>query len=150
VTASGRKTTRLGLALVLFVALLLAGVLLFPRTHLVGAEIGSKHFALYEAKTDKARQNGLSGREALPDDGGMLLVFEKPSRHCFWMKDMKFSLDILWFDANYKLVHLAENVAPETYPESFCPSTDAQYVVELPAGSAKTLQLAIGSSILID
>lgn len=88
------------------------------------------------AVTSQAHKQGLSGRASLPPDRAMLFVFELPGRHCFWMKDMRFPLDIVWLNQDKQVVHIEANVRPETYPRTFCPSEDAQYVLEINGGKA--------------
>ncbi|MBI2612436.1 DUF192 domain-containing protein [Candidatus Kaiserbacteria bacterium] len=86
------------------------------------------------ADTSGERERGLSGKEGLAEDEGMLFVFEEDGRPAFWMKDMLFAIDILWISSDGAIVHIEENVAPETYPTAFAPRNEARYVVELPAG----------------
>jgi hypothetical protein len=65
----------------------------------------------------------------------MLFISKVPAKECFWMKDMRFSLDILWLDASHRVVHIEQGVSPGTYPRTFCTKVPAMYVIELPAGS---------------
>lgn len=92
---------------------------------------------------------GLSKRRELKQDQAMLFVFSQPDYQCMWMKDMKFNIDILWFDENGNLIHGIKNAEPSTYPEQFCPPKPAKYVLEVAAGQADILNLAIGSSKLV-
>jgi uncharacterized membrane protein (UPF0127 family) len=62
---------------------------------------------------------------------------------------MKFSIDILWFDKNFKVITIKENVAPETYPAIFQPSARASYVVEANAGFAKEYNIKTGDTLEI-
>ncbi len=94
--------------------------------------------------TPQERGQGLSGKTSLPDGEGMLFIFEKADGHGFWMKDMNFSIDIIWIDANRKIVGIEENVSPSTYPEIFYPQTDILYVLEVPAGFAKRQNIEVG------
>jgi uncharacterized protein len=96
------------------------------------------------ASTDASQARGLSGRDGLAANTGMLFVFSKPGYDCFWMKDMKFDIDMLWFDQTQSLVHVQENAGKATYPNSFCPPTSASYVLELPAGTVSQLGLKLG------
>lgn len=77
---------------------------------------------------------GLGGRNSLPEKSGMLFAFEKADKHCFWMKDMRFSLDIIWLDSQKRVVHVATAVSANSYPEQFCPDKPAKYVIELNPG----------------
>src|SRR3990167_10987110 len=86
------------------------------------------------ADTETAREQGLSGRAGLATDEGMLFVFLKDGKYAFWMKDMLFSIDILWLSSDGAVVFMAKNVSPDTYPRAFAPDGPARYVLELPAG----------------
>lgn len=96
------------------------------------------------ALTGEARERGLSGRDFLGDNAGMLFVFPSDDRYGFWMKDMNFPLDIIWFDQNFKVVDVAESVSPVTFPNSFLPRDAARYVLEINAGMFKNLGGRIG------
>lgn len=96
------------------------------------------------ANNEATRAQGLSGRRNLPTDRAMLFVFDRPGNHCMWMKDMNFPIDIVWLDANKRIVTVAADVAPKTYPKTFCPTEFAQYVLEFPAGMAAKSNLAAG------
>jgi uncharacterized membrane protein (UPF0127 family) len=60
------------------------------------------------------------------------------------MKDMKFDIDMLWFDQTQTLIHLQENATKATYPSSFCPPSAASYVLEVPVGTVSQLGLKLG------
>lgn len=91
------------------------------------------------------RSVGLANREKLASDQGMLFVFKTNDYYCFWMKDTKIPLDIIWLDENKTVVDVRTNVRPESYPESFCPNQKARYVLELNAGSVEDLGVGPGS-----
>lgn len=109
--------------------------------------LGDRVFKVQVADDDLERSKGLSGQPGLQPDEGMLFVFEGPTANCFWMKDMKFRLDILWFDENYRLIHRVLDVGPESYPTSFCPPRRAKYVVELLGGRTEKLNLKLDDSL---
>lgn len=96
------------------------------------------------ADTDAVRMLGLSGHKPLQPDEGMLFVFDTEGTYAFWMKDMLFSLDILWLDGTGRIVHIEEDVSPETYPASFTSDSPARYVLEVPAGFADQHDIQIG------
>lgn len=96
------------------------------------------------ADTPAAREQGLSGRTGLAQDEGMLFVFPADGVYAFWMKDMLFSVDILWLNASGTVVYIAAGASPDTYPTAFRPNTAARYVLELPAGWAKEHNVQIG------
>lgn len=97
--------------------------------------------------TNSARTLGLSNRPPMPSDRGMLFVYETTGEYCMWMKDMRFSLDMLWLNSRYEIVSIKENVTPDTYPRSFCGPADAQYVVEVNAGIIKAADLRLGQRL---
>lgn len=115
---------------------LVAGVLmvLSLNTRKWPITIGDKVIYARIADTDVSRMKGLSGTSQLGDSEGMLFIFDTPGRWGMWMKDMRYSLDMVWMDSNKNIVYIAENVSPSTYPKSFSPDSDALYVLELPAG----------------
>lgn len=113
----------------------------------VAFRVGESTITLERAETEYARQQGLSGREGLQTDTGMLFVFEEPGQYPFWMRDMRFSIDIVWLDEQFTVVHVENDVAPETYPELFAPTRDALYVLELPAGEAGMRNIEEGTTL---
>jgi uncharacterized membrane protein (UPF0127 family) len=54
---------------------------------------------------------------------------------------------MVWVDDEKKVVTVEKNVAPETYPQSFCPSSPAKYGLELPSGDAAKLGIEKGVSL---
>lgn len=100
---------------------------------------GGRRFQVEIADTDEKRMKGLGGREGIANNEGMLFVFEEPDKHCFWMKDVTFSLDIFWFDESHQIVHRALEVPPESYPNNFCSPEAAKYVLEIRGGEAALL-----------
>jgi len=108
--------------------------------------MNEKKFSLLVADTDAERTQGLSGRDDLSKNMAMLFVFPEPSEQCMWMKDMKFSLDMVWLDSSKKIVKIAEAVAPETYPKAFC-ADNTKYVLEFNSGVAQENNLKIGQNL---
>lgn len=103
----------------------------------VGAEV---------AKSPAAHRQGLSGRESLAQNAGMLFVFDESATHAFWMKDMSFALDIIWLDKNRTIVDIAEYIRPETYPQKFTPDHPARYALEVNAGFVDTHGVSVGDT----
>ena len=98
---------------------------------------------------DEDRQMGLMFRPSLPEDRGLLFVFEAADFHRIWMKNCRFPIDILWLDEDYKVVHLAEGVPPckaEPCPV-YSPMRRAAYVVELNAGQARREKVVPGAAL---
>jgi len=100
------------------------------------------------AQTPQTRAKGLSGRESLPENQGVLFVFETPDRYSFWMKEMNFALDFLWINGD-KIVETTENVKPEDFqpPKTLNAQSPVDTVLELNAGSAQRLNIKPGDKI---
>src|ERR671923_23790 len=56
------------------------------------------------AETGEQRSKGLAIKDSLNETEGMLFVFSEPRQYVFWMKDMKFPIDIIWLDSNKTVV----------------------------------------------
>ena len=96
--------------------------------------VGKHSYEVEVANTTSKREQGLSGRASLPQNTAMLFVFDKPDQACFWMKDMKFPLDIVWIQED-KVVKVSADTSQNTYPQNFCPDQPVPYVLELNTGS---------------
>jgi uncharacterized membrane protein (UPF0127 family) len=146
--ASNRPMKRLPARAVAILAALLFGLAgaaaADGRTTLT---IGGARVHVTVADTDRLREKGLSGHPGLAPDEGMLFVFDTDGMPGFWMKDMRFSIDILWLDRNRRIVHIAREVAPETYPKTYAPPVPSRYVIELPAGFAGKHNVRVGSVV---
>ncbi|HVM73583.1 MAG TPA: DUF192 domain-containing protein [Candidatus Paceibacterota bacterium] len=118
----------------------------FPgyRSSTIQIDGQSIHVAL--ADTPALQELGLGNRDSLPGGEGMLFVFNADKPYAFWMKDMRFSIDILWLSQNGTIVFIAPNVSPATYPEDFVPTSPARYVLELPAGYAQAHGFKVGDT----
>jgi uncharacterized membrane protein (UPF0127 family) len=108
---------------------------------------GSQHFRYELADTDAKRTQGLSGRSGLANDQAMLFVFDNDGPQCMWMKDMQFSLDMVWLNAAKQVVFIKQNISPDTYPQSFCADKPVRYVVEVNAGTVQTSGLQLGQTV---
>lgn len=100
------------------------------------------------ADTDVKRQQGLMFREGLPEDAGMLFIFEEEARYSFWMKNMRFPLDIIWIDKNKRIVDIKTDVpACNETCESLTPCDKTLYVLEVNAGFTKKNEIKIGDRV---
>ena len=114
--------------------------------------IVNHRFTVETADTDEKRSQGLSNRDRLGQNEGMLFIFPTPSYYKFWMKDMKFPLDFIWIDKD-TIIDLSENVlAPKSTDEKLTTFT-AKYpfdrVIEVNAGVIKSLNIKIGDRVLL-
>lgn len=109
-------------------------------------------FTLEVAADDPSRQRGYMGREKVGAREGMIFVFDGAARHAFWMKNCRVPLDIVWLDANLRVVWVAERQKP-CPAEGDCPSVappmEARYVLEFAAGTVAAEALKPGDSIVV-
>jgi len=102
----------------------------FPDGFTVTAEL---------AITDEERQQGLMFRQDIGQNQAMLFIFEEEEIHSFWMKNMRFPIDIIWLDKDKRIIHIEPEVpACQQDPcPSYAPVRPARYVLELRSGCAK-------------
>lgn len=101
------------------------------------------------ARTEVARQRGLSGRETIAENQGLLFIFDKPDFYGIWMKDMRFPIDILWLDEGGVIVDIKRNAVPESYPDVFYPNVPATYVLELLAHFSELHNVEVGDVVTL-
>ena len=66
------------------------------------------------------------------------------------MKDMDFSIDIIWLDRDRRVVHIEKNVSPNTYPDVFRSNVAAKYVLEVYSGQAGARGIGLGDQAEFD
>lgn len=100
------------------------------------------------AVTESERRVGLMGRTELKKNQGMLFVYPEAQRLSFWMKGTLLPLDILFFNRDGELLEFFADTPPcrEEPCKTYGNATPALYVLELPAGSAKQLELKRGDT----
>lgn len=91
--------------------------------------------AVEVADNDDERMQGLMYRDSLPSMSGMLFIFPTEEMQAFWMKNTRFSLDIIYVNSERKIVSISKNTQPYSL-ESIPSAGPAMYVVEVPAGFA--------------
>ena len=102
--------------------------------------------------TPATREKGLSGRDGLGPDEGMLFLFPAADRYAFWMKDMRFPIDILWINGN-ELIDITTDVPlppPNEEIPRYYPQFPADKVLEVQAGYAKKHGLKPGMEVRVN
>lgn len=121
-------------------------LLLFSlRTDNMRAAIGKKHFSLEKAVTSEEKTKGLSGREKLSENSGMIFIGENDEKTCMWMRDMQFDLAIIWVSESGKVEHIESRLRPESYPMTFC--HNAKYIIEINPEDFSSSGLKVGDHI---
>ncbi|MDO8504106.1 MAG: DUF192 domain-containing protein [bacterium] len=116
---------------------------------------GETEIKIEVAQTEEERRVGLSNRDSLNEDSGMLFAFDKTDvRPSFWMKDTKFPLDIIWINDG-KIAQITANAptvvegTPDNKIPLYVPHDAIDYVLEVNAGLSKKWGIKIGDSIKI-
>lgn len=110
--------------------------------------VGGKHLIASVANTPISRTRGLSNVKSIGPNEGKLFVFDKEDYHDFWMKDMKFSIDIIFINSLGTVVDIFENVSPDTFPNTFRPKYPALKVLEVNAGWASQNKIKVGDTVI--
>jgi len=119
---------------------------MFPKD--LGLNIKGNSYYLEIAQTNQERKKGLSNRQEICSNCGMLFIFNKEDQHSFWMKDTYVPLDIIWLNSKKEIVKII--TAAKTDSETvYTNKTPAKYVIELPANESLKLKLQIGETIPI-
>lgn len=150
-----KEKNRIGLILALpVVAILVIAIFvyffkkpIYPNS--IGVFINGNDYFLEIAQNNKQRKIGLSDRNELCSNCGMLFVFDKEEEHSFWMKDTYVPLDIIWLNSNNQIVKtiIAANTDSEIVYSNEEP---AKYVIELNANESLKLGLKIGDTIPLE
>ena len=139
-----RRYRAVATAVALIVAIALVWFL-FPRALPKTASLGGVSLNMEYAVTDTELAVGLSGRASIPDNYGMLFVFNAPNKHPFWAKGMLVPFDLFWIDTKGQVIGIETNIRPESYPNVFYPPSPVRYVLETRAGFADDHAIAVGS-----
>ncbi len=116
-------------------------------------KIADCKIAVETAKTDRERQIGLSNRNSLPENKGMLFIMPRPKIQTFWMLNMNFPLDFVWI-RNNKVAALHKNIPAPAEGESgasitVSPNSPVDKVLEINAGKAEQCGIKVGDSVEI-
>ena len=143
------------LFLVLMSLLLISGALMFNAPK--GTEIievrfpsGSKLQAEV-AETPEKLLFGLAFRETLPDDQGMIFLFEESDLHKVWTKQYQFNVDLIWVNESKHVVHIVKTAVPcasdpcEWYGP---PPERARYLIEANSGFVDRAQVSEGQELV--
>lgn len=101
------------------------------------------------ADTPYKRQKGLSGKDSLPPNTGMLFIYQVPGKYPFWMKEMKFDLDFVFIKEN-KVVHIIKNIPcpkKNEQPKTVLSKKTFDKVLEIPAGTVNKLGIDTNQKI---
>lgn len=113
-------------------------------------EIRGNIFTVELAVTAKEKERGLGYRDSLAPNSGMLFVYQNRDRYGFWMKGMRFPIDIIWI-MDQTIVDISKNVPVPTAGAlpTYTPKEPVNKVLEVNAGVSDRLGIQIGDTITI-
>jgi len=115
----------------------------------VNVKIGGAVVNAEIARSAAKKELGLSGRDALAENAGMLFIFDAPKAYTFWNKDMRFSLDMIWM-RNNTVVDISKGLpAFSGTPVTLAPKEPVDAVLEVNAGFVLEHQIKIGDHVIL-
>lgn len=109
--------------------------------------LGDRVFTLEVADNDASRRKGLMDRRSMPEDHGMLFVFEYSDVLSFWMKNTYIPLDIIYLDRFGTIVAIRQmKPLDETGVSS---DKAARFAIELNAGMAQKSRIQEGDKVVL-
>lgn len=103
------------------------------------------------ARSDEERARGLMFRSSLPENAGVLFVFDTMEEHAFWMKNTLIPLDIVWLGSDGRVVGFREGLPPCEIP--VCPvysvGVPSRWVLEANAGFVAENGIRKGQRVLL-
>ena len=100
--------------------------------------------------TDEQKRTGLTVKDTLAENEAMLFVFQNEAEHIFWMKDMKFPIDIIWIDSDKSVVDIEHNLPPcnaGLLCTTYMPDGASLYVLETVGGFAQKYGIVKGTPV---
>jgi uncharacterized membrane protein (UPF0127 family) len=99
----------------------------------IDCNLGKCPMKLKIASTPQSQLKGYQDEKEPSDNEGILFVYPSEIQASFWMKDVSFPLDILFFNSNKELID-SMTMSPDSYPKIFTCKKPAQYAVETRSG----------------
>lgn len=135
----------------LIFTIILTGYFYPPETKhenlIIQTNQGQVTYQVEIADTPYLKSKGLMNRKSMPQNNGMLFIFEKPQMISMWMKNTYIPLDMLFLDKSGKIIWIYENAKPldETIISSQFPSS---FVIELNAGQVREKNIQPGNQVI--
>ena len=108
---------------------------------------GDHSFNIEVATTDRERALGLMFRRSLPENAGMLFLYDQAQPAAMWMKNTLIPLDMVFISADGKVHRIEQNAEP--FSTSLIPSEGPVVgVLELNGGEAAKIGLKRGDKVL--
>lgn len=143
----------------IFLVIVIVGIIFFfekgndPNIARPYVSIRGEKIFVEIADTEQKRERGLSGRDSIGENEGMLFLFSEKGKYGFWMKEMNFPIDIIWMSGDV-VVNIEKNVNPQIGASEdeltvYSPPEDADKVLEVRAGKTDRLGIKTGDVIVM-
>ena len=130
----------------LIAALLFFPVALYAQTMPVVQLNAGMHLVRAEVAADfGTRMRGLMHRASMPQNAGMLFIFDESTQHCMWMKNTLIPLSVAFIDDKGAIINIAD-MEPHS-EQSHCATTPARYALEMNRGWFAARGIKPGSRI---
>ena len=94
----------------------------------INIKVGSKRYKVKVAEDPKDQDQGLKDITSLPENEGMLFIFDKPQEVDFWMKDTEIPLDIVFIDEELTVISVKQGIPGS---EEFISENNTNFVLEV-------------------
>lgn len=111
--------------------------------------INNQSFKVMIASSQKEREIGLSETKSMSDNQGMIFLFDKPDYYSFWMKNMKFPIDIIYIsnDTIVTVINNAQLIKDKENPAIYSSTAPADKVLEIKAGLSEKYKFKNGDKV---
>jgi uncharacterized protein len=116
----------------------------------VTVQVGGAEVRAEVADDDAERERGLSGRSDLPEGRGMLFVYVDRAVRNYWMKGVRFPLDIIWIDRGRVTGVEANAPVPQGTTPLYSSRRPADHVLEVPGGWSARHGVERGDRVAIE
>ena len=107
--------------------------------------LGNCNINIEAVSTEEQMKKGLSNRDSLCENCGMLFLFGEEGNHFFWMKDMRFPIDIIWL-RNNKVVDISQDISHKS-KSSHSSKEKVDKVLELNANAVSRCEIEVGDKL---
>ncbi|HLY44872.1 MAG TPA: DUF192 domain-containing protein [Stellaceae bacterium] len=120
----------------------------FPTAELTILTAGGPHkFTVEVATTPAQLEQGLMFRQSLAPDSGMIFDFKTPTPASMWMKNTLIPLDMLFVDAQGRIVNIHERAVPLSL-DTIAAAAPVRAAIELNGGTAARLGIHPGDKVI--
>lgn len=137
--------------IILFVTVIVLLIFFYLKktpTKYTNVKIGNTEIKAEIADSLIKQTKGLMFRKSLPENEGMLFVFNDESYHSFWMMNMSFPIDIIWINKEKVIVYITKNVQPcKLICPTYRPKEKTMYVLEVNANFTEEHKVEIGKPL---